>query len=247
MDYDKSSIASVYDRGRCNPPEVLRQWLDLVASYAPANVQHIVDLGCGTGRYSQALARYFGAKVTAIDPSQRMLEEARKKAAWERVTFLAARGEHIPITDNAVDLVFMSMVVHHLADITGTARECLRVLRRGGCVSIRNSTVDIPSPELDFFPGLRALTNAEMPSRRAIVSAFAVAGFDSNSHRLVRHVLAPNWSAYAEKIALKATSFISRLPEEDFQVGMSALRSHAGSMGEQAVAMDIDFFVFHKG
>ena len=139
------------------------------------------------------------------------------------------------------------MVVHHLADITGTARECLRVLRRGGCVCIRNSTVDTPSPELDFFPGLRTLTESEMPSRRRIVAAFEAVGFDSNTHRLVRHVLAPSWNAYAERIALKATSFISRLPEEDFQMGISALRSHAGSIGaEQEVSMNVDFFVFKK-
>ena len=97
MDFDKSSIASVYDRGRSNPPEVLRQWLDLVASHAPANVHHIVDLGCGTGRYSEALALYFGAKVTAIDPSQRMLEHARTKTASERVTFLAAPVSTFPL------------------------------------------------------------------------------------------------------------------------------------------------------
>jgi ubiquinone/menaquinone biosynthesis C-methylase UbiE len=247
MDYDKSSVARVYDRGRSNPPEVLRQWLDLVASRVPAKVKHIVDLGWGTGRYSDALARYFDAKVTAIDPSQCMLDEARKKPVCERVSFLQAPGEQIPIADGSADLVFMSMVVHHLADIAGTARECKRVLRGGGRVAIRNGTSDTPSPELDFFPGLRALTEAETPSRRAIIAAFEAAGFDTDTHQLVRHVLAPSWDAFAEKMALKATSFISRLPEADFQVGISALRAHAASMPEQAVEMDIDFFVFSNG
>ena len=48
-------------------------------------------------------------------------------------------------------------------------------------------------------------------------------------------------------MALKATSFISRLPQEDFEVGIAALRAHAVSMPEQEVAMDIDFFVFSNG
>jgi len=247
MDYDRSSIAEVYDSGRSNPPEVLRQWLDLVASHAPAKLQHIVDLGCGTGRYCEALALYFGAEVTAVDPSQRMLEHARRKATCGRVRFLAAPGERIPIADGAADLVFMSMVVHHLADITGTARECRRILRSGGVVAVRNSTLDTPSPELDFFPGLRALTESEMPSRREIIAAFEAAGFATATHRLVRQVLAPSWHAYAAKMALKATSFISRLAEADFEAGISALRCHAARIaGEQEVAMDIDFFVFNK-
>ena len=44
MDYDKSAIPSVYDAGRSHTPEVMRQLLDLLASHAPANVQHIIAL-----------------------------------------------------------------------------------------------------------------------------------------------------------------------------------------------------------
>ena len=114
MDYEKSSIANVFDAGRSYTPEVLRQWLDLLEAHAPASVQHIVDLGCGTGRYSEALALHFEADVTAIDPSVRMLEHARRKTASDRVVFLESSGERIPVGDKSADLLFMSMVIHHL-------------------------------------------------------------------------------------------------------------------------------------
>jgi ubiquinone/menaquinone biosynthesis C-methylase UbiE len=247
MDYDKSPIAAVYDAGRSYTPEVLQQWLCVLSSHAPAKVQHIIDLGCGTGRYSQALALHFGANVTAIDPSVRMLEQARRKTTSDRVVFLESSGERIPVVDSSADLVFMSMVVHHLPDIVVTARECLRVLREGGRVCIRNSTVDTPFPELGFFAGLRAVIERELPSRRRIITGFEAAGFETESHRLVRHVMAPNWGAYAEKMALRATSFIAQLPEDEFDLGIAKLRAHAnGADPTEEVSLDIDFFVFNK-
>jgi len=248
MDYDKSPIAAVYDAGRSHNPEVLQQLLCLLSSHAPAKVQHVIDLGCGTGRYSQALALHFGADVTAIDPSLRMLEQARRKTTSDRVVFLESSGERIPVVDCSADLVFMSMVVHHLSDIDETARECLRVLREGGRVCIRNSTVDTPFPELDFFPGLRAITENELPSRQRIISAFEAAGFETETCRLVRRVMAPNWRAYAEKIAyFRANSLLAQLPKDDFDCGIAKLRNHAkGADPTEEVSLDIDFFVFNR-
>jgi ubiquinone/menaquinone biosynthesis C-methylase UbiE len=73
MDYDKTTIATTYDAARGYRPEVLRQWLDVVAAHALSDLALIVDLGCGTGRFSQPLADRFQVKVIGIDPSQCML------------------------------------------------------------------------------------------------------------------------------------------------------------------------------
>jgi len=45
-----------------------------------------LDIGCGTGRYSTALAAHFNAHVIAVDPSEKMLAEARKRAkGWPQI------------------------------------------------------------------------------------------------------------------------------------------------------------------
>ena len=71
----------------------------------------VLDLCCGTGRYSEALAAYFDAGVIGLDPSTKMLDQARKKLRDPRVRYQTGHGEAIPLADDSVDLIFMSMVL----------------------------------------------------------------------------------------------------------------------------------------
>ncbi|HAM49055.1 MAG TPA: hypothetical protein DCZ07_13700 [Alphaproteobacteria bacterium] len=133
MDYDQGDIAARYDTRRGYSADVLRQWLEALSDRVPkSKISLILDLGCGTGRYSQALAGHFSAKVLALDPSQQMLDQARRKAGDSRVTYVHASGDALPTESGTVDMVFMSMVAHHLPDLSVTAQESHRVLRDSG-------------------------------------------------------------------------------------------------------------------
>ena len=133
MDYDSTDIASAYDEARAVVPETTRQWRDLLAAQIdPAEVSLIVDVGCGTGRFSEFLTTHFDARVVAIDPSQKMLDQARTKLSTGRVALLRGSAASLPLLDGSADLAFMSMVYHHLADPLLAVKECRRVLRRAG-------------------------------------------------------------------------------------------------------------------
>jgi ubiquinone/menaquinone biosynthesis C-methylase UbiE len=86
MNYDRTEMPTSYDAGRAYPPHVLRYWLEIIAQSVPkGSVSDILDLGCGTGRYSNALADYYAANVVALDPSDKMLTAARRKASARAV------------------------------------------------------------------------------------------------------------------------------------------------------------------
>lgn len=131
MDYDATAIPAVYDRARSHGPEMLDLWMRTIAVHVgDLPISTILDLGCGTGRFTDALATSFGAAVIGIDPSGKMLGQARAKAIQGRVRYVRSSGESLPLADQSIDLIFMSMVFHHFTNRRAVAEECRRVLRR---------------------------------------------------------------------------------------------------------------------
>src|ERR1700678_4432387 len=113
MDYEVTNIAATYDAGRSYSPETLAHWLQVITPWVPKDeCAVLLDLGCGTGRYSEVLAEHFGGHIVAVDPSEKMLAEARKKII-KNVRYERACGETLPLADQSIDIVFMSMVFHH--------------------------------------------------------------------------------------------------------------------------------------
>jgi ubiquinone/menaquinone biosynthesis C-methylase UbiE len=61
MDYDKTEIAATYDQARALAPETARLWVELLSTdIDQMSVSLVIDLGCGTGRFSELLAAHFG-------------------------------------------------------------------------------------------------------------------------------------------------------------------------------------------
>jgi ubiquinone/menaquinone biosynthesis C-methylase UbiE len=249
MDYDNTNMPAAYDAGRGYSPAVLALWLDAISRWVrKGTVSEILDIGCGTGRYSTALAAHFDARVIAVDPSEKMLAEARKKAT-ERVRYERASAESLPLPDASVDMVFMSMVFHHFHDPDQAVRECRRVLRRGGTVCLRAGTIDRIGtyPYVPFFPRSRAILNNDLQSQTVIETIFKNSGYQPVCHELVRAEASGSWSAYVDKLAFRADSILAQLSDQEFETGLAALREHAATAPQHEPVIElVDFFVFRS-
>jgi malonyl-CoA O-methyltransferase len=99
----------------------------------------VLDVGCGTGRHALRLV-HAGARVTAIDFSPLMLEQARAKPGAQGVEFrVHDLATPLPFEDATFDRVICGLVVDHIADLTGLFREMWRVSRpasEGGAVVV---------------------------------------------------------------------------------------------------------------
>ena len=247
MDYDTTEIPVAYDRGRNHGPEVLYLWMDVVSSHVKGQrINTILDLGCGTGRFSEALAVHFDAEVIGIDPSKKMLEQARSKPPDCRIRYEIGCGESIPLPADSVDLIFMSMIFHHLDNPGLAARECRRVLRDGATGFLRAGTRERISsyPYVDFFPESRPILETCLPTNTFVREIFEAAGFRTVAMQVVTQEIAQSYTAYAEKLSAGADSVLASLSPEVFAAGMQALRSHAASIDDQAVFEPIDVFIF---
>lgn len=249
MDYDQTKIPQVYNQGRDHGPAFLDQWMRVVAGeVGHANIYDILDLGCGTGRFSSGLASHFKANLIGIDPSMKMLEQAANNRSNDGVAYAQGVGESIPLATASVDLIFISMIFHHLTDPCATAEECYRVLRSHGRLCFRTACLERIAvyPYVPFFPTSRVLLEQRLPPLDYQREIFEKAGFEMTSYQVIVQQIAPDYLAYADKLATKADSIIASLDDKDFEAGLERLRAQAATMPARPVCEPIDFFVFRK-
>ncbi|NDC37144.1 MAG: class I SAM-dependent methyltransferase [Proteobacteria bacterium] len=101
----------------------------LIADYAAiVDSDHCLELGCGTGLFTQKIASHVGAHITAVDLSLDLLAVARSSPT---VCYVAADAMHLPFPGETFNVVFGSSVLHHL-DILPALTEIRRVLKPNG-------------------------------------------------------------------------------------------------------------------
>lgn len=96
-----------------------------------------LDVGCGGGRYTIALARLGAEHVIGVDVGEPGLEDARRRAealglGADRVEFRWATALALPFPDASFDFVCCSGVLHHTPNVAAGLAEIHRVLRPGG-------------------------------------------------------------------------------------------------------------------
>ncbi|MFC2165823.1 class I SAM-dependent methyltransferase, partial [Acidobacteriota bacterium] len=94
------------------------------------------DLGAGTGFVTEGLVQA-GLKVIAVDQSEAMLAEMKRKfAKVKTIDYRVGESEKLPIEENTLDYVFCNMYLHHVESPKKSIIEMTRVLKSGGKVVI---------------------------------------------------------------------------------------------------------------
>jgi len=95
----------------------------------------VADLGCGEGHLALLLAR-FAEKVVAFDQSEKMLrlveEKATEQNVLERLDLRVGILEHLDLSGEAFDAVFLSQALHHTSNPADVVRTGSVALKPGG-------------------------------------------------------------------------------------------------------------------
>ncbi len=145
----------------------------LLATVGPVAGLRIIDIGCGEGRLTRALAK-LGARVTGYDPFIAETEPTAHGAGSYRLRQAAA--DAIPEPDHEADLVLFVFSLHHVpaAKLAGALAEARRLLRPTGRLYVAEPLAQGPHQYI------MELFHDETPVRKAAAAAlvrFAVPHF----------------------------------------------------------------------
>lgn len=127
--------------------------------------ERVLDVAAGNGNATLAAARRF-ADVTSTDYVPDLLERGRRRAEAEdlAVTFQVADVEALPFDTASFDVVLSTYGAMFAPNHAQTARELLRVCRRGGRIGLASWTPD------GFIGQLLRLVGAHVPPPASVQS-----------------------------------------------------------------------------
>ncbi len=138
----------------------------LLATVGPVGGLRILDIGCGEGQLTRALAA-LGARVTGYDPF--IAETAWTEHGAGSYRLVKAAADAIPEPDNEADLVLFVFSLHHVpgAKLEGALAEARRLLRPSGRLYVAEPLAQGPHQYII------ELFHDETPVRKAAAAALA--------------------------------------------------------------------------
>jgi len=137
-----SNIANRYDL--LNAAFTLNRdtyWRNVAASKANLQIGHCaLDVCCGTGKLSIALAEFVGTKgqVVGLDFCESMLTKAQENINHTPyqpiIKLMQGNALHEPFADNSFDCVTIGFALRNVSNIQATLSEMNRVVKPGGTV-----------------------------------------------------------------------------------------------------------------
>jgi len=131
----QTDIEGYYRRHRMEGIEFLESF----GAAGEVSGERVLDLGCGLGIRTMAVAEAGAAAAVGVDSDLEKIHRARTQAdlsGVRSVSYSVQCGTSLAFDAAHFDVVLVLDVMEHLGDPTAVLRECARVLRRGGRVLI---------------------------------------------------------------------------------------------------------------
>jgi SAM-dependent methyltransferase len=192
------------------PPDVadVHLWYELLANergteraeqilgFAGSSVDRsgtALDIGCGTGGSTRAMAERFG-RIVGVDVSFANLLVARRRcreSSLDNVALICATAEALPFADGTFELINATDLVEHVPQQTAFLREGYRVLAAGGCFCFNSPNrynIFGPEPHVNLW-GVGFMPRRWMPAYVRRFKGMAYAGKRLLSYLELRRLL----------------------------------------------------------
>jgi SAM-dependent methyltransferase len=168
-----NAIGSTYCATRSADLAIAHELARLVAIRDNKN---FLDLACGTGNYTNALAS-LGGNWHGIDVSDVMISQAKEKNP--RVQWQLSSADAIPYPSTFFDGAICTLAIHHFPELLGPFKEVHRSLNHGHFVIFTAFPEQMCGYWLcRYFPEMMRSSINQMPAQELVVTSLQNAGFE---------------------------------------------------------------------
>ena len=188
---DDATAAMLADRLeiRGADPRQHELWRDVLARPAYAEGSHVLEVGSGTGVFTERIAALPGvAKTDGVDPSPFFVERARRRAP--HLHFELADGRSLPFEDASYDGVVLATALCHIPGPEVALAEAFRVLRPGGSLLVYDGDYATATVAMTPYDPLQRCVDAAVAAMvhdpwimRRLIPLVAAIGFEPGSMR----------------------------------------------------------------
>ena len=142
----------------------------------------VLDAGCGSGKFSCAIAKFGAKKVIGLDLGKKGLEFAKKQAKKtdyeNKLEYIQGSLLNVPLNDKSVDIIWSNGVIHHTLGYEKCIQEFSRIIKVGGKLflyvngrfglfellldSIRLAAIDIPRQLFQHYLSLLKINSGRI-------------------------------------------------------------------------------------
>ncbi|MBX9846863.1 MAG: class I SAM-dependent methyltransferase [Xanthobacteraceae bacterium] len=175
----------------------------------------ILDIGCGPGMQTVALASATGGTITAVDTSREYLDELKARAdaadVASRIAIVAADMNRLPFAPESFDLIW-SEGAAYIMGFDNALAAWRRFLRPGGFLAVSELVWLVPDPPAEaaafFAEGYPAMTGTAAVLARLYASGYTPVG----------HFTLPDrdwWESYYTPMQAKLPALFARYRGND--------------------------------
>jgi ubiquinone/menaquinone biosynthesis C-methylase UbiE len=217
---DYEDISHYYDSVRGFGPDYYKGWLDHIFRHGDLEErQRVLDIGCGTGRYTVRIALRLGRPVIGVDLAAGMLAKASEKSQeGSELGLVRGDAQRLPFKDGSFDAATLILVVHHIEDLEGMAHGIRRILAPGGRVLFMTRDHDeIEASYIAMFPGVLEIDLARFPKVDHLEAVLVEAGFTDVGHdREVNPGFSMTQEQVMDKVDGRFISTLTLMSDEEF-------------------------------
>lgn len=167
------SIGTTYSATRRADPSIARE---IARSAAVRPGATFLDVACGTGNYTCALAG-IGGIWHGTDISAVMLKKAAERST--SISWVQSSVNALPYKDSSFEGAVCSLAIHHFADLPSPFHEIWRVLRQGRFVIFTSFPEQMRGYWLcHYFPEMMQHLIEKRPARDSVTRSLRSAGFE---------------------------------------------------------------------